>query len=121
LLADLNRRFEGIICAFGLPYLSREEAAAFIRDAFKALEPDGVLYLSAMLGRSEDSGFESCSSGDQVYIIYYSEQDLIGWLVSSGLIIAKQQQTPSTTAAAKATTDLIVIATKPSKVKTPRT
>src|SRR6266403_3432131 len=32
-LADLQLRFDGIICAFGLPYLSREEATAFIRAA----------------------------------------------------------------------------------------
>src|SRR5215471_14256753 len=59
-LADLKDRFDGIICAFGLPYLLQEEAVAFIRAAYKALEPDGMFYLSTMLGRSEDSGFEGC-------------------------------------------------------------
>src|SRR6516164_8606538 len=29
-LVDLKGRFDGIICAFGLPYLSPEEAVAFI-------------------------------------------------------------------------------------------
>src|SRR5437867_6860932 len=59
-LADLKLRLHGIIFAFGLPYLSGEEAAAFIEAASQALEPNGVLYLSTMLGRSEDSGFQRC-------------------------------------------------------------
>ena len=63
-LADLQLRFDGIICAFGLPYLSGEEATAFIRVGGQALDPGGVLYLSTMLGKTEDSGFQSCSTGD---------------------------------------------------------
>jgi SAM-dependent methyltransferase len=111
-LADLKLRFEGIICAFGLPYFSQEEAVAFIRAACKALEPEGVLYLSTMLGRREDSGFERCSSGDQVYVNYYSEEELICPLHGCGFTIVKQKRIPSPSAAPKATTDLIVIAKK---------
>src|SRR6266481_59804 len=44
-MAGLQRRFDGIICAFGLPYLSRGEATAFITAAGQALEPGGALYL----------------------------------------------------------------------------
>jgi cyclopropane fatty-acyl-phospholipid synthase-like methyltransferase len=111
-LAGLKRHFDGIICAFGLPYLSREEAVAFIEAAHTALEPDGVLYLSTMLGRTEDSGFERCSSGDQVYVNYHSEDHIITSLHSSGFTIIKQKRIPSPAAAPKPTTDLIVVAKK---------
>jgi len=111
-LADLKRRFDGIICAFGLPYLSPEEAAAFIKAAFEILEPRGVLYLSTMLGRSEDSGLERCSSGDQVYITYHREEPLVCSVQECGFTIVKQQRIPSPSAAPKTTTDLIVIARK---------
>jgi 2-polyprenyl-3-methyl-5-hydroxy-6-metoxy-1,4-benzoquinol methylase len=111
-LADLNRRFDGIICAFGLPYLSREEAEAFIKAACKALEPNGLLYLSTMLGRSEDSGFQLCSTGDKLYINYYSEDQVIHLLQKYGFTIAKQKRINSPSSASKATTDLIVIARK---------
>src|SRR5204863_9540276 len=37
-LAELQLRFDGIICAFGLPYLSGEEATGFIRAAGRALD-----------------------------------------------------------------------------------
>jgi len=111
-LADLRLRFDGIICAFGLPYLSPEEATAFIRAAGQALEPGAVLYLSTMLGKSEDSGFECCSTGDQVYINYHSEDEVISLLQRCGFTLLKRSRTPSPSAAAKVTTDLIVIAKK---------
>ncbi len=111
-LADLQLRFDGIICAFGLPYLSREETTGFIRAASLALEPGGVLYLSTMLGKSEDSGFERCSTGDQVYVHYHSEDEVIGSLEKFGFTALKQRRVPSPSEAAKKTTDLIVIAKK---------
>jgi SAM-dependent methyltransferase len=111
-LADLKPGFDGIICAFGLPYLSREEAGVFIESAAKTLEPDGVLYLSTMLGKSEDSGFESCSTGDQVYINYHPENEVIRSLHACGFTIIKQTRVHSPSVAAKATTDLVVIAKK---------
>jgi len=111
-LTKLRRRFDGIICAFGLPYLSTDEATAFIRAAGQALDPGGVLYLSTMLGKSEDSGFERCSTGDQLYINYHSEDQVVSSLQECGFTLLKQSRLPSPSAAAKETTDLIVIAQK---------
>ena len=109
-LVELHLRFDGIICAFGLPYLSTDEAMSFIREASGALDPGGVLYLSTMLGKSEDSGFEACSSGDQVYVNYHSEDRILGCLQACGFLVVKQHRIPSPSAAPKKTTDLIVIA-----------
>jgi len=111
-VAGLQRRFDGIICAFGLPYLSGEEATAFIREAGQALDPGGALYLSTMLGKCEDSGFESCSTGDQIYINYHSEDQVVSSLLGCGFTVLKQSRLPSPSAASKRTTDLIVIAEK---------
>jgi predicted TPR repeat methyltransferase len=111
-LADLQLRLDGIICAFGLPYLSGEEATTFIRAAGQALDPGGVLYLSTMLGKSEDSGFELCSTGDQVFINYHSEDQVVCLLQGCGFTLVKQSRIPSPSAAVKRTTDLIVIAKK---------
>jgi len=110
--ADLERCFDGIICAFALPYLSWEEAEAFIRAACKALEADGVLCLSTMLGRSEDSGLQRCSSGDPVYVNYHSEEQIKCCLHECGFALLKQCRIPSPSVATKKTTDLIVIAKK---------
>lgn len=111
-LADLQRRFDGIICAFGLPYLSPEELTAFVGAADHALDAGGVLYLSTMLGNSEDSGLQPCSTGDPVYINYHSEDDIIRSLERRGLLVVRQSRTTGPGAASKVTTDLIVIAKK---------
>ena len=111
-LGDLKRHFDGIICAFGLPYLSPEEAAAFIRAAEGALEPGGVLYLSAMLGNREDSGFQRCSTGDQIYLNFHDEDHIVRLLEGSGFSVLKKSRMASPSAASKVTTDLIVLAKK---------
>jgi cyclopropane fatty-acyl-phospholipid synthase-like methyltransferase len=109
-LAELQRRFDGIICAFGLPYFSPEEAAGFIAAAGQVLEAGGVFYLSTMLGRREDSGFESCSTGDQLFITYHGEDEVLRALRECGFTVLKQSYIPSPSAAPKKTTDFIVIA-----------
>jgi len=111
-LAELKRRFDGIICAFGLPYLSPEEATAFIRSAAQNLDPGGVLYLSAMLGQPEDSGFYRYSTGDELYTQYHSADQLLASLQECGFEVLKETRLPSPSGAVKATTDLIVIGKK---------
>jgi cyclopropane fatty-acyl-phospholipid synthase-like methyltransferase len=109
-LAKLQGPFDGIICAFGLPYLSMEEVTAFIKAASQALVQGGVLYLSMMLGKPEDSGVQRSSPGDQVYVYYHSEEEIMCSLHECGFAILKRAKIPSPAAASKKTTDLIVIA-----------
>jgi len=109
-LAELRRHFDGIICAFGLPYLSPKEATVFIGAAAEVLLPDGVLYLSTMLGNSEDSGFHACGPGDQVHISYHDEDHITQALRARGFLILKQSHMASPTVASISTTDLIIIA-----------
>lgn len=111
-LVDLKRRFDGIICPFGLPYLTQPEAAAFIKEASQVLEPNGALYLSLMLGRSEDSGLERCSTGDQVHVTYHNEDQIVHSLQDCGFTPVQQMRIPSPSVAPKATDDFIIIARK---------
>jgi SAM-dependent methyltransferase len=109
-LAELQAPFDGIICAFGLPYLSTNEATAFIRAAGQALVTGGVLYLSTMLGTPEESGVQRSSTGEQVYVYFHSEEQIIGSLHARRFVILNQAKIPSPAAASKKTTDLLVIA-----------
>jgi len=81
-ITTLNQKYEAIIGAFVLPYLSKTECATLISDCVKALTPKGVLYLSTMEGDNVQSGFEetSFSGEDQVYINYHQENFLRGCL-----------------------------------------
>lgn len=62
-IRELNASFDGIICGFGLPYLSKEAALQFIADAAEMLNPGGVLYLSTMEDDYAKSGLKLPSSG----------------------------------------------------------
>jgi hypothetical protein len=93
-----------------LPYLSTNEATAFIRAAGQALVTGGVLYLSTMLGTPEESGVQRSSTGEQVYVYFHSEEQIIGSLHARRFVILNQAKIPSPAAASKKTTDLLVIA-----------
>ncbi|HZR15814.1 MAG TPA: class I SAM-dependent methyltransferase [Verrucomicrobiae bacterium] len=111
-LAELQRRFDGIICAFGLPYLLPEEATDFVGQAANVLHPGGILYLSTMLGTSEESGLQRSSTGDEFYVNYHGEDQIIRAVENSGLKLVERRLMDSPSAASKRTTDLIVIANK---------
>jgi len=111
-IASLPGPFDGIVCAFGLPYLSADEAAAFIAAAAAQLRPGGALYLSAMEGRPEDSGLETSSSGAQVCVHYHAAEALQQALSASGLRLLELQRMAAPPGASKQTQDLIIIASK---------
>jgi predicted TPR repeat methyltransferase len=111
-LMDLGQRFDGIICAFGFPYLSSVEASEFIASAAEILDDSGMLYLSFMEGKTEDSGFQFSSSGDRMYINYHGAPQIRDALESHGFTIAECVRLPSPSAANTPTTDIVVIAKK---------
>jgi SAM-dependent methyltransferase len=111
-LTELGLRFDGIICAFGLPYLLPEEALAFIRAAGEVLDSGGTFYVSTMLGDSQESGLTTCSSGEPVYVHYHGEESILGSLEACGFGIISRIHLPSPSSASKPTNDLIVISKK---------
>lgn len=75
-IGQLDRKFDGIICGFCLPYLDREEAVNLIIQVSGMLKPGGVFYLSTMEDDYTKSRFQISSSGDQVYVNYHQEDYL---------------------------------------------
>ncbi len=111
---QLEDKYDGIVCGFGLPYLSREEAIKFIQDAATVLNPEGVLYLSTMEDDYHKSGFKTPSNGKgpQLYIHYHQADYLTQALHESGFSIVdlSRQKYPETDGSE--TTDLIILAKK---------
>ncbi len=70
-LEKVDSRFDGIICGFGLPYISKEEAIDFIQVAKTKLHSGGVLYLSTM----ED--FYANSSVEKGMNYYFHEKEYL--------------------------------------------
>ncbi len=70
-LKTINTVFDGIICGFTIPYLSKPDCSKLITDCSNLLTEEGVLYLSFVSGDYEKSGFISGSSGATVYFYYH--------------------------------------------------
>lgn len=78
--------YDGIIAGFCLPYLSREDAAKLVRDCMRLLKLGGCGYFSFVAGNYEDSGYETGSTGDQVYF-YYHEEDFLQEVVRENQLV----------------------------------
>ena len=109
-LAELGRVFDGIAFSFGLNYLNQDEAAQFFTSLSHVLAPNGVFYLSAMLGPAEHSGLQTSSSGDQVYVHYRSRQEIESLLQRAGLTLVFVDEIASPANASKATCDVVLVA-----------
>lgn len=72
----LKESFEGIMIGFCLPYLSKEDCNKLIKDSFILLNDNGLFYFSFIEGDYNNSGYETGSSGDQVFV-YYHEEDYL--------------------------------------------
>ncbi|MGF6849756.1 ubiquinone/menaquinone biosynthesis C-methylase UbiE [Chitinophaga sp. W3I9] len=105
----LNKLFEGIMCGFCLPYLSREEAVKMIGDAARLLAPGGVFYISTMEDDYARSGIQRSSAGDELYMYYHQADYLVNALKENGFKIMDLQRKQYPAADGSTTTDLIII------------
>ncbi|MBL7923076.1 MAG: class I SAM-dependent methyltransferase [Bacteroidia bacterium] len=83
-LYRLEAGYDGIICGFALPYLSEQECGKLISDAYRLLQPQGVLYLSFVEGDPAASGYKSSSSGDRVYFNFHDLKLVTRQLLQAG-------------------------------------
>lgn len=68
----LQKQFNGIICGFCFPYLSKFDSSKLIKDCTSLLTEKGVLYISFVEGDYLKSGFRIASSGDRTYFYFYT-------------------------------------------------
>lgn len=87
----LEAKFEGIVCGFCLPYLSKEDCQKLIKDCENLLNDKGIVYLSFVEGNYNDSGYQSGSSGDKTYFYYHQLEYLSAILIENGFEIIDLQ------------------------------
>lgn len=74
---SITKKYDGIICGFCLPYLNQNDCQKLIKDSSELLTNNGVLYISTIEGKYEQSGYETGSTGDRMYVYYYEADFLI--------------------------------------------
>lgn len=71
----LERKFDGIIGGFCLPYLSEIECSELISNTFDLLNYDGFLYLSFVEGDPGKSDFKTSGMG-RVFFYYHKLEEI---------------------------------------------
>ncbi len=110
-IATLTENYDGILCGFGLPYLSKEEAIQFIKDASLKLNKNGILYISTMENDNSKSGFKTGSTGDKMYQNFHQADYLTKAFEENGCSVIHLERKEYIHNEEK-TIDLIIIATK---------
>lgn len=86
-IAKTKDTYNGIVCGFGFPYLSKSEALQFIADAAQKLHTKGLIYISTMEDPYENSKWVGTKEGEpgQLYMHYHEADYLIAALGQHGL------------------------------------
>jgi predicted TPR repeat methyltransferase len=108
-IAKLTKTYDAIVCAFALPYLSKEESISLIIDASHRLNDHGLLYLSTMEDEYSKSGIVSSSQGDELYIHYHEASYLKTALESNGFTIIDLSRKQYPGPDGKPVTDLLIL------------
>ena len=109
-IGELEHVFDASAFAFGLSYLTDDDANRFFSSLNAILADSAILYLSTITGEPSSSGFETSSSGDRVYIKYRSVGDVLSMVERAGYRVDFWEVISSPANASKATQDLILIA-----------
>ncbi len=113
-LDQLDGRFDAIISAFCFPYLNQNEVTEFIRSAAEMLSVGGLLFISTMEGRYENSQFKRRSEDEGVLNYLYSESFISTTLIEQGFVVLDLFRQNYPLDNAEADTDLFVFARKTS-------
>jgi 2-polyprenyl-3-methyl-5-hydroxy-6-metoxy-1,4-benzoquinol methylase len=77
-IGTLQQKFNGILCGFVLPYLSKTEVKSLISNCANLLKTKGLLFLSGNKGIYEESKKQGASTGKgpKLYSFLYSQEFL---------------------------------------------
>jgi len=86
----VQKKYDGIICGFCIPYLSKMETEKLMRDVQSLLCPDGIFYISFIENDYSKSAYQIGSTGDKAYVYYYKREYLKLNLEKIGLKITDE-------------------------------
>ncbi|MBA3664730.1 MAG: class I SAM-dependent methyltransferase, partial [Bacteroidetes bacterium] len=69
-LDAITEKYNGVMCGFCMPYLSKEDCGKLIKDTAAIMNQGGIFYFSVLEGDYLQSGYEAGSSGDKAYVYY---------------------------------------------------
>lgn len=111
---QLTETFDGIVCGFCMPYLSKEDCHKLIRDCSALLEPGGIFYCSAIEDDYNKSAPETSSDGRHQMFVYCHEAGyLTAFLKENGFeVVAVERKKYTKSSDGSESTHLILISRK---------
>ncbi|QIJ04360.1 class I SAM-dependent methyltransferase [Shewanella chilikensis] len=91
---DTPEGFDAILLLFVTPYLERQDVIALLQDCRALLNDGGLLYLASMEDDYQESGYQSSSAGDRVFIHYYPEVFFVSELAAAGFELIDSLRKP---------------------------
>ncbi|AEA42115.1 class I SAM-dependent methyltransferase [Fluviicola taffensis] len=104
--------FDAIVIGFLFPYLSISQVKECISKARKLINTEGIIYISTMEDRYENSRFRSSSTGEQLLMHYYEASDLIEILEMNEFKVVFEKRQAYSINETESDTDLMLIAQK---------
>ena len=92
--------------------LSKDDCAKLIKDSASLLNKNGVLYLSAIEGDYNNSGYETGSTGDKCYVYYHDEKYLSETLIKNNFSVVSLSRKHFSHSSHKSSSHIIIIAKK---------
>lgn len=112
---ELEHIFDASAFAFGLSYLTDDDAVRFFNALNATLAESALLYLTTITGDPGWSGFETSDNGDKIYIEYRSVSNVVSMVERAGYRVDFKEVIASPANASRATQDLILIAQRTKK------
>ena len=110
---NIDERFDVLVCAFGLPYLSWGETQKLLLDSAALLSTDGLLYLSTIADNYANSRVRQSSDGQhELMMYYYSVDELKELLNGAGFQIIECSKKHYKDTSGNLVKDVIIIARK---------
>ncbi|WP_345889396.1 class I SAM-dependent methyltransferase [Shewanella algae] len=107
---DTLEGFDAIVLLFVTPYLERQDVIALLQDCRALLNDGGLLYLASMEDDYQESGYQSSSAGDRVFIHYYPEVFFVSELAAAGFELIDSLRKPYLEQGEVKATDLFLYA-----------
>ncbi len=89
-ISDIASTYDGIMCGFCMPYLTKSDCEKLIDDSTTLLNENGIVYLSVIEGKYEDSTYEVSNNGEyRLFVHYHEETYLLNALQKNNLEVIK--------------------------------
>ncbi len=111
-LSSIQKKFDGILCGFLLPYLDEAEVDELLKNCDRLLKAGAILLISTMENDPSLSGWHTNSSGEQLYIYYRLADALKAMLHHYGMETILTNRLPGIGTQAENNKDLVILARK---------